>query len=42
MLKFTHKLQCLFSTAIFYIGLNIIFAFYKEPVAPLNGKISRL
>ena len=41
MLKFTHKLLCLFSTFIFHIGLNKIFAFYKEPVAPLIGKVSR-
>ena len=41
MLKFTHKLHCLFSTSIFHIGLNKIFAFYKEPVAPLIGKVSR-
>ena len=26
MLKFTHKLQCLFNTSIFQIGLNKIFA----------------
>ena len=41
MLKFTHKLQCLFNTSNFHVGLNKIFAFYKEPVAPLNGKVSR-
>ena len=41
MLKFTHKLQRLFSTSVFHIGLNKVFVFYKEPVAFLNGKVSR-
>ena len=40
MLIFTHKLQCLFKTFIFHIGLNKILHLHKEPVAPLNGKVS--
>ena len=41
MLKFTHKLQCQFKTFVFHIGLNKIFTFFKEPVAPLNDEVSR-
>ena len=41
MLKFTYELECQSKTFIFYIGLNEILRFYKKPVAPLNGKVSR-
>ena len=43
MLKFTHNLQRQFKAfVIFHIVLNKIFLhFYKERVAPINGKVSR-